>query len=172
VRAAIARLDMRDSLLRVCTLVNPRDLTREERVYWRCVTDSIWEGRLVTTRWLIEFIGICQWKGKPARPRRKESGPDISIAAFDGGDGNLFDLTHSDAIKLADFWGGCSQASSHPTHNSQHSPTNEAHLVPVLVIVVKHLQNTIYQHGGENLRDYVLARISHSPNNQRPLANA
>jgi hypothetical protein len=112
----------------------------------------------VTTRWLIEFIGICQRAEKPARPeKRKES--DISVAAFDGGEGNLFELEHPDTIKLANLWKGCSQASSHPTHNSQHSPTNEAHLIPALVTIVQHLQNTIYQRAGENLRDYVLEPV-------------
>src|SRR5258707_488184 len=58
VRAAIARLPMEHSLLRVKACIDPECLTDRDHIYWRCATDSIWEGRLAATRWLIEFVGI------------------------------------------------------------------------------------------------------------------
>jgi hypothetical protein len=124
VRAAIARLDMQQSILQVNTLLDPDRLTPDRKVYWRCSTDSIWEGRLAATRWLIEFLGICQKSGKPARPKKLHA--DVQLDDFNPGSNSLFDLSKPDACLLADVWKGCSQASSHATHGSNHPPVNEA----------------------------------------------
>jgi hypothetical protein len=34
-----------------------------------CLVTAALEGRMVALRWLIEFVGIRERKGKPARPR-------------------------------------------------------------------------------------------------------
>ena len=82
VRAAIARIDMENSLLRVNTLIDPALPTNEAKIYWRCATDSIWEGRLAATRWLIEFVGIQQDKnGNPIACLKKWK-DDVRVTDF------------------------------------------------------------------------------------------
>lgn len=156
VRAAIARLNhLENSVLRVRALIDPVPKTAEEEVYWRCATDSIWEGRLAATRWLIEFVGIKQGKGgNPARCEKDPKYPDdVYIQDFDGG----VRLNHQtpEAVTLASVWKGCSQASSHAT-SGNHPAVDEKSLANALVIVLEHLQNTIYQTAGKALRDFVL----------------
>ena len=74
VRAAIARLPMESSILRVTATIDPKCLTEQQKIYWRCAADSIWEGRLAATRWLIEFVGIKQGKaGNPVRCEKDRS---------------------------------------------------------------------------------------------------
>jgi hypothetical protein len=142
VRAAIARLNrLENSVLRVRAFIDPVPKTAEEKVYWRCATDSIWEGRLAATRWLIEFVGIKQGKGG-------KYPDDVHIQDFDGG-------VPLNRQTLASVWKGCSQASSHPT-SGNHPAVDEKHLANSLAIVLEHLQNTIYQTAGKTLRDFVL----------------
>ena len=100
VRAAIARLDMRKSILRVYPTIDASSRNREERIYWRCATDSIHEGRLAATRYLIEFIGIQEDNsGNPAR-RDKDHRHAADINITDLG-GTLFSPTNPDAELLA-----------------------------------------------------------------------
>jgi hypothetical protein len=49
---------MEDSLLRVKAFIDPALRTDEDKIFWRCSTDSIWEGRLAATRWLAQEFGI------------------------------------------------------------------------------------------------------------------
>ncbi|HEY6344874.1 MAG TPA: hypothetical protein VIY49_25535 [Bryobacteraceae bacterium] len=155
VRAAVANLDMKSSILQVHALISAHD--RDDPFSWRCAGDSMWEGRQAATRWLIELIGVKMNKdGKLGRPTRKPPWPDVGLEHFDGGSANLFDLSNADAGSLAKIWKGCTQASSHPTHNSNHPPVDEQPLSRSLAVVVQHLQDTIYQRAGESLRDYVL----------------
>src|SRR5580658_842426 len=79
VRAVIALLDMEQSILRVKAFVTPQLPTPDHEIYWRCSTDSIWEGRLAVTRWLIVLAGVCRWDGRPARPRRKPTDVSLTI---------------------------------------------------------------------------------------------
>jgi len=58
------------------------------------------------------------------------------------------------AADLASVWKGCSQASSHATSGA-HPDVRESGLANALAIVLEHMQNTIYQKAGKNLRDYV-----------------
>jgi hypothetical protein len=37
-------MDMKHTLLGVNPLIDPALETREHKIYWRCATDSIWEG--------------------------------------------------------------------------------------------------------------------------------
>jgi hypothetical protein len=158
VRAAIARLPMESSILRVTATIDPKCLTEQQKIYWRCAADSIWEGRLAATRWLIEFVGIKQ--GKAGNPVRCEKDPkypdDVHIDDFDGG----VPLNHltPEAVTLANVWKGSSQASSHATSGA-HPDVRESSLANALAVVAEHLQNTIYQKAGKVLRDYVLEPV-------------
>ena len=158
VRAAIARLPMENSILGVTATIDPQCRTEQDRIYWRCAADSIWEGRLAATRWLIEFVGIKQGKGgNPVRCEKDPKFPDdVHIQDFDGG----VPLNHQTpaAADLASVWKGCSQASSHATSGA-HPDVRESSLANALAIVLEHMQNTIYQKAGKNLRNYVLEPI-------------
>ena len=114
---------------------------------------------MAATRWLIEFVGIShsERSGKPARPKKYPA--DVRIDDFAPGSSNLFDLSKRDARLLADVWKGCSQASGHATHGSNHPSVKETVLSKALEVIVDHLQDTIYLHAGEQLRDYVLEPI-------------
>lgn len=159
VRAAIARLNMEGSLLRVEAIIGPQLRTDEDKIYWRCSTDSIWEGRLAATRWLIEFVGIKQdGEGKPA-VCKKNFPKDVRIDDFDGG--KLLDHSTREGQLLANVWKGCSQASSHATNAYNHPPVSDRKDLPeALKIILDHLQNTIYQTAGKNIRDYVLEHVT------------
>jgi hypothetical protein len=80
VRAATARLQMEKSPLQVQALIDPEGRDEKDKIYWRCATDSIWEGRLAATRWLIEFVGIkrSEKNGQPSECR-KNPGPTTSV---------------------------------------------------------------------------------------------
>jgi hypothetical protein len=161
VRAAIARLDMKNSLLHVQALVDPHPMTIEGKIYWRCATDSIWEGRLAATRWLIGFVGIKRDdKGNPAvygGGRKGVCHSDVRIDDFDGG--KLLNHLTKEGRLLADVWKGCTQASSHATNASNHPPVSENVLTEALTIIIDHLQNTIYQKAGKEVRAYVLEPV-------------
>lgn len=165
VRAAIARLDMEKSLLRVKPFIDPELRIDEDKIYWRCSTDSIWEGRLAATRWLIEFVGIkADGKGNPAvcekkKVRNNVPTTDVRVGDFDGG--SLLRPLTPEGTFLADIWKGCSQASSHATNAyNHHSVSDKKDLPEALKIILDHLQNTIYQKAGKNICDYVLERTT------------
>ena len=139
---------MEHSLLNVMAFIDPALRTDEDKIYWRCSTDSIWEGRLAATRWLIEFIGIKQ--------RRKKD--DVRIDDFDGG--AFLDPSTPDGQSLADVWEGCTKASSHATNAYTHPPVDDGTVLPkALKIVLDHLQGTIYDKASQKIRDYVLERV-------------
>jgi hypothetical protein len=52
---------------------------------------------------------------------------------------------------LAKVWKGCSQASGHPTQDTNHPPVNPKALDEALRIIVEHLGRTIYSGGLANL---------------------
>lgn len=138
VRAAIAHSDLSGSILDVKTSIHPPQETLQQKINWHCAADSIWEGRLAATRWLIEFVGI---KTK-----------HVSIVHFDGGT----PCQDSERERLTDVWERCSQASAHPTRKNNRSRLDDKELVNALKIVLRHLQSTIYSHAGLRLRDWVL----------------
>lgn len=89
-----------------------------------CASNAIWEGRLVATRWLIEFIGI---KADPTTELPKQNKKDPRRATFDLHiedlrPGTYLPITDPGAYTLAKVWIGCTRASSHPTYNSNHPP--------------------------------------------------
>ncbi len=156
VRAAAARLNLEESLLRVRALVDPVRRTDEDEIYWRCATDSIWEGRLAAIRWLIEFVGIKQGRSGNPAVCQKSFREDVRIDDFDGG--RLVDCSTPEGRHLASVWKGCSQASSHATNAYNHPSVNDKKDLPeALKIILNHLQNTIYQRAAKNIRDYVLS---------------
>ncbi len=160
VRAAIARLPMNNSILEVEAAIDPELRTDQDEVYWRCATDSIWEGRLAATRWLIGFVGIKADKnGRKTECKKKGSkekgAKDVRIDEFGGGE--LFNLCNPHAQLLADVWKGCSQASSHATNEYNHpSVCDRKELTETLTVILKHLQDTIYNRAGMKVRDCVL----------------
>ncbi len=156
VRAAIARLNMEKSILGVTATIDPPLPNPTARTYWRCATDAIWEGQRTAARWLIEFVGVTSAPDLTPRRTRKRSPTDTLISDFSPGQINLFDLSNPDAYKLARFWKGCSQASSHATCHTAHPRINEPELSEAMTIIVDHLQGTIYTATGERIRDYVL----------------
>jgi hypothetical protein len=152
VRAAIAQLDMRKSVLGDYPL-SDTSRHRESDIYWRCATDSIWQGRQAATRWLIEFVGIKQKSDqRPGRPDLQDR--DINIEWLDNG--ALIKMTGGKAKTLASVWKGCSQASSHATHKSKHPPIRAKNLEKALTILLDHLSATIYQRPNTNLKNLVL----------------
>ena len=156
VRAAIARLPLENSLLRVKASIDPERRTDRDEVYWRCATDSIWEGRLAATRWLIEFVGIKRNDdGKATECKKKRGSKDVRIDDLDGG--KLFDLSSPHAQLLADVWKGCSQASSHATNEYNHPAVSDQKELPdALTMILNHLQDTIYNQAGKKVSDCVL----------------
>ncbi len=148
---------MENSILRVTASIDPARRTVEDEIYWRCATDSIWEGRLAATRWLIEFIGIKQDRaGNPAVCKKdRASKKDVRIYDLDGG--VALDPSTPEGRLLASVWKGCSQASSHATNEYSHPPISDRKELPeALGIILSHLQQTVYDKAGLQLRDYVL----------------
>lgn len=160
IRAAAARLPMENSLLQVTATIDPHPLTPPGRIFWRFATDSIWQGRLVAARWLIEFVGIKESdKCIPVQCRRNPKFPhDVFIDNLAGG--VLFRPNAPEAQLLAQVWGGCSQASSHATTDThKHHSINERPLAEALTIILDYLQAGIYDTAGQKLRDYVLEPV-------------
>ena len=145
---------MRQSILGVHPTIDAHRQTRDENIYWRCATDSINEGRLAATRYLIEFIGIRADKktGKPAR-RDPQCPDDFNITDLGG---RLLSKSDPRADCLAKIWTASTKATSHATHDSKHPEAGDEKLMEALTIIVQHLQDTIYEAAGEQLRDYVL----------------
>ncbi len=127
--------------------------SKNERIARRCETDAIWEGRLVSMRWLTEFVGLTEDKnGNPIR-RPKTKPNDFGID--DLPDGVAIDLNSAEAGKLARFWKGSTQGSGHPTHQTGHPPVNECELDEALDIIMKHLDKTIYSKCSKKIADLV-----------------
>ena len=154
VRAAVAHLDLRGSILDMQLSIYPPQATPEEKICWHCAANSIWEGRLAATRWLIDFVGIKEEDGNPVEPKRKRLPTDVWIKDFEGG--IFFASSRSEARLLANVWRGCSKASAHPTRKTGHPKVDEPELINALKPVLQHLQDTIYSHAGLTLRDCVL----------------
>jgi hypothetical protein len=123
-----------------------------------CIGRSVDEGRKASMRWLIEFIGVKP--GQPAKdgqPAKKEkatapkpypNGKSVTICQVGG---IMFDTNHQDALKLAKIWQACSQASSHPTMDTNHDPLGEKDLAGALQIVLTYLETALYKPSGLDL---------------------
>jgi len=125
-----------------------------------CVHSSIWEGRHIAMRWLIEFVGIAdadRKTGIPQRPKAKgeKLEQQVMINRFAGGNQNLFDEKAESATKLSLVWKACTQASSHPTIGTNHQPIPDEILVKAIAMIIAHLEQTIYDASEVNLFDAV-----------------
>jgi hypothetical protein len=117
-----------------------------------CICRSVDEGRKAAMRWLIEFVGIAKNEnGLPDIPNYKDN--DKWIEHFDFG--ALFDKSDPNAAKLADVWKGCTQASMHPTYNTNHPLADPPQLAEALAIVIKHLEKHLYAPNGFKLLEIV-----------------
>jgi hypothetical protein len=116
------------------------DQRTRESIVFHWLSRSVSEGRFAAMRWLIEFVGVGERKkGKPGPPSRR--GNDVSINMIDGG--KEIDLDSHEAEILADVWKGCSQASGHPTQDTDHPDVSIPALDKALKIIVRHLEQTI-----------------------------
>lgn len=120
-----------------------------------CVHHGVHQGRMVAIRWLIEFIGIKAARDslKPVKSKAASADPgfDFGIEKIRGG--KYFELDHSDAPKLARVWDGCSKAVMHPTEKSDHPPVDNDVLSEAMVIILFHLERTIYASPNPRLID-------------------
>jgi hypothetical protein len=126
-------------------------------ITWRCMGNSMWEGRLTSMRWLIMLVGISAKgdKWEPWRPTVYDKDKDVFITRIDGGQGQLFPFDE-EGKKLALVWAGCSKATAHPTNRTSHPDVYEPQLAEPLVIVMNHLQETIYAKAGKSLIDFTV----------------
>lgn len=149
-------MDMRNTILNIATFIDPELPTDVERILWRCSTDSIWEGRIATVRWLIEFVGIKadRQTGQAKEAKKDPNLPDVRITNINGG--SLLAVGSPGAQALADVWKGCSRAGSHATDDKNHPPVNETQLLNALKIILTHLQQTIYRAANCELAKIVL----------------
>ena len=111
-----------------------------------CLQNAAFEGRMAAIRWLIEFIGVRDKQGKPARPHRRGD-HDVGISSLPGG--REVDLDSDEAEILCRAWKGCSQASSHATHDSKHFPVDATTLEEALRSIASHLDKTVYSASDE-----------------------
>jgi hypothetical protein len=63
----------------------------------------------------------------------------------------MFDITRQEALKLAKVWQACSQASLHPTADTNHVPLWPSDLASALKIVLAHLESALYEPSGHDL---------------------
>ncbi|HEY5991426.1 MAG TPA: hypothetical protein VIU10_02510 [Candidatus Udaeobacter sp.] len=136
-RACIACLPFQEECMPQSADEGTRQIIRD-----LLVRTAAFEGRLVAMRWLIEFVGVGERNkaGKVCRPRRKPN--DVSIEMIEGG--KEIDLDSNDAEILANVRKGCTQASAHPTRDTNHPRVNAPELDEALRIIVKHLNHTVY----------------------------
>lgn len=122
---------------------------------WRCVGNSMWEGRLTAIRWLILFVGISANRQlQPIVAEMKHPQFDVRIDRFTGG--RLLSPTTPEGRTLAQVYAGCSKATAHPTEGTNHPDTSEIALAGALHIVLPHLESTIYAANGLDLRNFCL----------------
>jgi hypothetical protein len=129
--------------------------SREEKIARRCETDAIWEGRIISMRWLVEVVGLTEDRnGSPtAKTRRLPS--DFLIQDLPGG--SPISPTSAEAATLAKVWKGSTQGTSHPTNNSGHPSVNEPELDAALTVIIKHLDQTVYAGQPKKLMEHVLS---------------
>jgi hypothetical protein len=116
--------------------------SRDEKIARRCETDSIWEGRIIAMRWLVELVGLTQDRNGNPIAKTPKFPSDFLIQHLPGG--IPISPSSTEATALAKVWKGSTQGTSHPTHNSSHPPVNEQELEDALAVIVDHLDKTIY----------------------------
>jgi len=141
IRAGLAGLSFASEFLPATA-----DAALRTRFAEACLQNAACEGRMAAIRWLIDFIGVRNKQGKPARPHQWGD-HDVSITSLPGG--REIDLDSDEAKILCRVWKACSQASSHATHDSKHFPVDANTLEEALRIIVSHLDKTVYSAGQE-----------------------
>jgi hypothetical protein len=144
-RAGMAGLPLQEERMPETAEEPTRQLIRD----W-FVRTAAFEGRMVAMRWLIEFVGVGERNkvGKVCAPNRKPN--DVSIKMMEGG--REIELDSEAAEILANVRKGCTQASAHPTRDTNHPSVEDLKLDHALRIIVKHLERTVYS---ERPRDLV-----------------
>lgn len=153
VRGAIIGLPMTGAWL--FPLVANAAAVRMDPVARHCINNSVWEGRHIALRWLIEFAGVYESNGIPV-PTRNLRFPDTDMRIDRMAGGLVLDAMSKEAIPLARVYKGCSQASGHPTTDSDHPDISPLKLAEALQIIVEHLQRTIYNHTRLSLLDFTM----------------
>jgi hypothetical protein len=134
-RACLPFLTLQEELM-----PNAADEKARQKIRGCFLVTAALEGRMVALRWLIEFVGIRERKGKPDRPRLGNTG--VSILCMEGG--REIKIPSPEADMLAKVWKACSQASGHPTRDTNHLPLTNAVIDEALRIIVGHLKQSIY----------------------------
>ena len=130
--------------------------TTPDWIALRCASNAMWEGRLVATRWLIDFIGIKADKATGVALRNRKIGQhDWDIENLRPG--SYFNPSGPGSQTLADIWLGCTRASSHPTWKSGHPSVKPDRLNAALEIVMNHLQRELYGPFGHDLEALAMA---------------
>jgi len=132
----------------------PPDLPNRDFRVW-CVDRCVDEGRKAAMRWLIEFVGVTLDRNdEPAPTKPHENGKSVTIGQVGG---IMFDTKtkRQDARKLAKIWQACTQASLHPTADTNHAPLEPDDLANALCIVIDHLETALYRPRGRDLRKIV-----------------
>jgi hypothetical protein len=106
-------------------------------------------------RWMIGFIGIkMDRNGLPGTSKRGRE-TDTFISDFPGD--VRFDPNAGGADTLATVWLGCSQAGGHTTHGTEQPDISDKRLAAALLLVLTHLERTIYAKAGINLVELIRA---------------
>ena len=114
--------------------------------YVWCIGRSVDEGRYAAMRWLTEFVGVkMAWKGRRGvRPKPTDKPHQmVTIQRFNGG--RFFPLGTRHSALLARIWKGCTQASVHPTRDTNHPDVSEQTLAKGLELIVNHLEAHLYR---------------------------
>ena len=136
--ACLAELPLQSELF----MLEVADNALRLKIRATCFERAVWEGRMVAMRWLIDFVGVAANRERKPRLPTRYSDADVSITDILGG--HKIELSSPEAATLAKVWQGCSQASSHPTQDSNHPPVDPMTLDHALRIIVNHVQRTIY----------------------------
>jgi len=134
-RACLTGLPLQGEFMRTV-----EDGTMRELIKYCCLQHTVSEGRMAAIRWLIEFVGIHDVNGTPRHPRLRKT--DVSISFLEGG--KPIDPSSRDGAFLAEVWKGCSQASGHPTQDTDHPDVDPKTLDKALRIIFRHLRQTSY----------------------------
>jgi hypothetical protein len=151
-RACLTWLPLQSELLTTIT-----DANAHASIMHRCFLHTVSEGRMAAMRWLIEFVGIRDVNGKPEQPKLRKT--DVSISFIQGG--KPIDIDSTEAMFLAKVWKGCSQASGHPTQDTNHPDVDPKTLDKALRIIVGHLKRTIYSADPDKLIALMLTGLKH-----------
>ena len=107
-------------------------------------------------RWLIEFVGVTLSRktDEPVPTQPDVNCKSVTIAQVGG---SMFDTTtkRQDARTLAKIWQACTQASLHPTADTNHASLEEHDVANALRIVIDHLETALYKPKGLDLRKIV-----------------